>query len=147
MEKIEHIGFLIPEFISLTGLNEEQRSDYYFMKKVTPYIKLAPEERMKENTKVINILNRSDKLDVKEPYRVTNYQLEAPRIKVGNDRDLRGHDEGYFTLREKVRQPVELKNWILVYSEGANPKDDEKTAANFLDQLHFVRKSLGISVL
>ena len=36
-------GFLIPEFISLTGMSDAQRADYRTMKDIAPYTKLRPE--------------------------------------------------------------------------------------------------------
>ena len=53
-ELVEHdiIGYLIPEFISLTGMSDEQRADYKTMREIAPYTKLHPEERMKDQEKV-----------------------------------------------------------------------------------------------
>ena len=126
MEKVQYFGFLIPEFISVTGITEQQRKDYNFMKKMASYTMLSPNERMQENVRAINILNRSEKLEVKDPQPVQAYQLKAPKIQLGNNRHLRGHQSGYFSLTENLRMPVKLKNWILVYSKGRNPKDDDK---------------------
>ena len=39
-------GFLIPEFVSLTGMSDEQRADYSTMKDLAPYTKLEPFARM-----------------------------------------------------------------------------------------------------
>lgn len=44
--KKDIIGYLIPEFISLTGMSDEQRQNYSTMKAIAPYTKLKPEERM-----------------------------------------------------------------------------------------------------
>lgn len=42
LEKKEVIGYLIPEFISLTGLSQEQRTNYECMKEISQYTKLRP---------------------------------------------------------------------------------------------------------
>ena len=34
------MGFLIPEFVSLTGMSDEQRADYRTMKEIAPFTKL-----------------------------------------------------------------------------------------------------------
>ena len=40
--KNDIIGYLIPEFVSLTGMSDEQRSNYNTMKAIAPFTKLAP---------------------------------------------------------------------------------------------------------
>lgn len=57
LEKIETRGFLIPEFVSLTGMSDEQRADWNTMKEIAPFTKLTPEERMTQTEKLINTLN------------------------------------------------------------------------------------------
>ena len=42
MVENEILGFLIPEFISLTGMSDEQRADYNTMKELAPFTKLEP---------------------------------------------------------------------------------------------------------
>jgi hypothetical protein len=42
LEKTEVKGYLIPEFISLTGMSDEQRADYNTMREIAPYTKLKP---------------------------------------------------------------------------------------------------------
>ena len=48
LEKNEIKGYLIPEFIALTGMSDKQRQDHYVMKAIAPFTKLTPEERMKK---------------------------------------------------------------------------------------------------
>lgn len=58
-EKIEIKGYLIPEFIALTGMSDEQRADYGTMREIAPYTKLKPDERLNQTNKIIDILNQN----------------------------------------------------------------------------------------
>ena len=59
LEEKDVIGYLIPEFISLTGMSDEQRADYRTMKEIAPFTKLEPAERMKEQDQIKEVFNRS----------------------------------------------------------------------------------------
>lgn len=49
--------FLIPQFISLTGMSDEQKNNYEVMKRIAPYTKLTPDERLEATAKLIKELN------------------------------------------------------------------------------------------
>lgn len=57
LERIEHRGYLLPEFVSLTGMSDQQRQDYNTMKEIAPFTKLHPNERVENNDKIIKVLN------------------------------------------------------------------------------------------
>ena len=46
MIKRDIIGYLIPEFVYLTGMRKEQKADFNTMKKISKYTKFEPDERM-----------------------------------------------------------------------------------------------------
>jgi len=47
IEKTDVKGYLIPEFVSLTGMSKEQKKNFATMKEIAPYTKFTPDERMK----------------------------------------------------------------------------------------------------
>jgi predicted RNA-binding protein len=47
-EKKDILGYLITEFVSLTGMSDEQRADYKTIREIAPDTKLKPDERMKQ---------------------------------------------------------------------------------------------------
>ena len=59
LEEKDVIGYLIPEFISLTGMSDEQRANYQTMKEIAPFTKLEPSQRMKEQDHIKEVFNRS----------------------------------------------------------------------------------------
>ena len=62
MEKnIEYI-YLIPEFVSLTGLTDNQRSNRSTMAKIAPHTKVNPSERIKEARNIVEKLKGKDGL-------------------------------------------------------------------------------------
>lgn len=53
MEKIYHYIYLIPEFMSLVGLSDSQRSSGNLMKDLAQRTKISPKERMNNILKSI----------------------------------------------------------------------------------------------
>jgi aubergine-like protein len=51
--KRDIMGFLIPEFISLTGMSDEQRANFNTMKSIAPYTKLSPKERVNQTNQLV----------------------------------------------------------------------------------------------
>ena len=50
--KTDIMGYLIPEFISLSGMSDEQRANFTIMKEIAPITKLKPSERLSQ-TKIL----------------------------------------------------------------------------------------------
>ena len=49
--------YLIPEFVSPTGMRDEQKQNYDTMKLIAPFTRLSPNERVEECQKVVDKLN------------------------------------------------------------------------------------------
>lgn len=52
--------YLVPELVCLTGLNEEQKKNFRIMKSLGDYTKLTAIDRMKEASKMVELL-KTDK--------------------------------------------------------------------------------------
>lgn len=81
-EKKEILGYLIPEFVCLTGMSDSQRADYRVMKEIAPYTKLRPDERMKQTGDIVQAFNSSGAIQLQQPKRINAYQLDQPNVKV-----------------------------------------------------------------
>jgi hypothetical protein len=57
IEKNDIKVFLIPEFVSLTGMTDDQRNDYKTMNKVAETTKLTPNQRLDATAKIIQEIN------------------------------------------------------------------------------------------
>ena len=47
IQEIPHYGYLIPEFVSLTGMSDQQRANKNLMKDLAEYTKMTPDQRTK----------------------------------------------------------------------------------------------------
>ena len=45
-KEVKHYVYLVPEFVSPTGMTDEQRADFQTMKALDPFTKLSPDERV-----------------------------------------------------------------------------------------------------
>ena len=88
-EKKERVGdklvttpeyiYLIPEFVSPTGMTEEQRADHNTMKDIAPLTKLTPNQRAEESQETIQEFNKAKSLiNIKNPLKLPGYCLNKP---------------------------------------------------------------------
>jgi aubergine-like protein len=142
--KNDMIGYLIPEFISLTGMSDEQRSNYNTMKAIAPYTKLAPHEKMEKTDTIRDILNKGEELVIGDPLKVEGYQLTEPEVKL-NSQIFKSKD-GTLRFKDRLKTLVSLKDWILVYTTGKNSKYDDEDADNFFSLLQEAAPTYGITI-
>lgn len=124
-EKKDILGYLIPEFVSLTGMSDEQRADYKTMREIAPYTKLKPDERMKQTGDIAQIFNNSGKISVKEPKKINAYQLIQPNVMMKGKNIVKNYNDGSMNIKDPLRDVKEFKDWVVVYSQGRNPKFDD----------------------
>ena len=144
LEKKEIKGYLIPEFISLTGMSDEQRSNFQTMKKIAPYTKLSPEERMKKTGDIVQTLNDSDNIHLSLPQKIKAYQLVQPYVKVQGTQVVKNHGDGSMNIRDKLRSTVNFKDWVVVYSTGKNAKIDDRDADDLANLLGKASEAFGV---
>ena len=78
--------YLLPELVSLTGMDDEQRKNHRNMKLVAGFTKMNPDERVKLYGKAIKMINNPnskydnpDKLiSIKNPKKMSGVILDRP---------------------------------------------------------------------
>lgn len=144
MVKKDIVGYLLPEFVSLTGMSDEQRADYKTMKEIAPFTKLKAHERMDETNDIVNVFNNSRQLELGNPRRVESYQLYQPYARLFNDQVLKNHNDGNMVVKDKLKNPVHFKDWVVVYSLGKNPKFDDKDADELVSVMSKAGATFGL---
>jgi len=116
-------------------MSDEQRSNFQTMKKIAPYTKLSPEERMKKTGDIVQTLNDSDNIHLSLPQKIKAYQLVQPYVKVQGTQVVKNHGDGSMNIRDKLRSTVNFKDWVVVYSTGKNAKIDDRDADDLVNLL------------
>jgi aubergine-like protein len=124
-------------------MSDEQKSNYQTMKEIAPYTKLTPEERMGTTERLINNLNGPD-FDIGRPRNVVGYQLDDPEVILASKNVFRAKD-GSLNFKDKVKQAVNFKDWVIVYSQGKNSSYDDQDADNLSALINEAAKAFGIS--
>lgn len=111
-------GFLLPEFVSLVGLTDEQRNHYETMKKIAPFTKLTPNQRMTETMKLTQTLNESNAIQIGAPVEITAYQLPQPKIQLEGVK-VNVSPVGAFHVQNHLRKAASFGHrWNIVYSQS-----------------------------
>ena len=142
--KTEIKGFLIPEFICLTGMSDEQKADYGTMKEIAPYTKLKPEERMRDTNGIMDILNESGQVTIGHPKRVQAFMLVQPNISVFKNQVIRNHQDGTMNIRDKLKNSLHFKDWVVIYSYSKNSKYDDQDADTLVEILKKASAAFGV---
>ena len=58
--------------------------------------------------------------------------MDNPEVKLSANNIIRAK-EGSLLFRDKVKEAVEFKDWVIVYSQGKNPTYDDNDADDFSD--------------
>ena len=145
--------YYIPEFCSLSGLNDEATKDGFFMKELAKYTKLEPEERVKATNDFIKLLEDPEKKDnntlsAKEKMDLYGikvsplnelfdaYYMNETKLIGGNNKVIHSNDKKFPILDKK-----DMLNWLCFY-EKSNYKDAEE----FYDILNKASKAYGIKI-
>ncbi|KAL4470488.1 hypothetical protein ABPG74_012099 [Tetrahymena malaccensis] len=132
IQKIEEV-YLIPEICNMTGMTEEQRSNFQAMREVANHTKLTPQQRYQSsirNCKFLNSKARASGIQIDENSNVIDaIQLRPPRIGLGGNR-FANAEKGNFDMRAATLDKVVFKNWGIIYN-----KRDEKDVYDFVDNL------------
>ena len=139
------MGYLIPEFISLSGMSDEQRANFTIMKEIAPITKLKPSERLSQTKILVQVLNKNGRLKIREPKRITAFQLAQPNIKLYGNYVMKNNGDGNMIVRDKLKEPVDFKDYVVVYSRGKNHKDDDREADELCENLVKASQSFGIN--
>ena len=137
-------GYLIPEFISLTGMSDEQRADFRIMKSIAPETKFEPRQRFDLTQDIIETMNESGKFKINKPKKIDAYQLFQPYVSIYNNMVVKNHGDGSMNIRDTLKNSKHFKDWVLVYSVGKNPKYDDKDADDLVGILTKASAAFGV---
>ena len=143
LEKKEQLGYLLPEFISLTGMSDEQRANHNTMKSIAPFTKLNPSQRIEKNQAIIEKLNKGEQINIGRPLELDAYELAPPRVKLSSQEFP--SQNGSLNFKDKVLEPVKFNDWTLVYSRGNQSKYDDKDADSLFSLLDKASDAFGIT--
>ena len=145
--------YFIPEFCRLSGLEDDARSDGFFMKELAKYTKLEPLERVKATNEFIKLLEdpekaNNDSLSSKEKMELYGikvsplnelfdaYYMNETQLVGGNNKIIHANNKTFPILKKK-----DMINWLCFY-EKSNYKDAEDLHFN-LDK---ASKAFGLKV-
>jgi aubergine-like protein len=123
----EHDVFLVPELLTLTGLDDNMRRNFQAMSDIAVYTRLQPEKRYAVSNRLSGLFNEDSKAKAvaqdfsfsisAEPVTVQSYNLAGESIYLSGSRTLPIGADGNFQVRENLLEPVQLGNWVVFASE------------------------------
>ena len=118
--------YLIPELVCLTGLNDEERSDYNMMNILARFTRLEPAARLEHIEHLPNsmnteggarrILEQSALVIPRTGETVPSYDLSGEKVKLAGELINIGPD-GNFQVRNGIAEPVALTNWAVMVTD------------------------------
>ena len=146
VETPEYI-YLIPEFVSPTGMTDDQRAQYNIMKLLAPFTKLSPEERVKNCRGMVERFNDGEGglIKIGAPKRMKGHILDRPNLVLGSG-STRPDERGNMRFRNKLKNVAQFKDWIFAYSLGRNPDRDDDDADKAFDLLSKAGETYGIKL-
>lgn len=143
IKKPEYV-YLIPEFVSPTGMTDEQRADHNAMKALSPFTKLTPQERVDSCQFVIEDINKANGLiQIKQAKRFEGYLLNPPDL-LYSDATIHPDNRGNIKHRGTLKEAFNFSSWLFVYSLGKQPKRSDEEADNAVNLLQTAGKTYGI---
>jgi len=144
---------LIPELCSMTGLTDEIRSDFRVMKDISQHTRVTPPQREQAMLKFVqNVYSNPEaseelmkwglELD-RSLLELKGRHMPPEKIVFGSKTITasREADWGREATRENVITPVNINNWLVVYT-----KRDESKSLEFINTLIKVAPPMGIKV-
>ena len=147
--------YFVPEFCSLSGLEDEATKDGYFMKELEKYTKLDPTIRVNKTNEFLYLLsdnerdpNYPDKLSSKEKCELYGievqpvshffhaYYMEETKLCSGNNKNIRSNETTFPVLQKKA-----MTNWIFFYE-----KNNFNDAENLYNNLNKASKAFGLKI-
>lgn len=145
-EKDKHYIYLVPEMVCLTGLTDEQRCNHHIMKSLGQYTKLTAQQRMMSATKMLGDIKKDKELifEINDtPKALDGFTLKTPQVMLGPNKATRV-DKGSMNFKERVLDPIEFKDFVIVYSLGKYPKDDQADVDEAFGLLKSAGQTFGI---
>ncbi|XP_026756481.2 piwi-like protein Ago3 [Galleria mellonella] len=145
---------LVPELCQLTGLTDDQRSNFRLMKDVATYTRITPNQRHAAFKKFIqNVLaNETAKQRLsgwglsiaKETINITARTLPPEPLYFGNNVKIPGKPNADWNgdvTRNGVMQAIDMINWALLFTDR-----DKQITTDFVEVLKRSCRPMGINV-
>ncbi|XP_064073590.1 piwi-like protein Ago3 [Vanessa tameamea] len=145
---------LVPELCQLTGLTDDQRSNFRLMKDVATYTRITPNQRHAAFKKYIqNVLNNETAKNrlkgwgltiAQETINLTARTLPPETLYFGNDVKVPGKPNADWNgdvSRNAVMQAVDIMRWVVLYTDR-----DKQVATDFVETLKRCSRPMGINV-
>ena len=146
----ERTIYLIPELVTLTGLDDTQRANFNLMRELAAYTALPPERRMQTAQRLATFLQTTPaaveelaKFTVSqpaEPVEVMAFSLAGEAAIVGPNASLRISDDGNFRMQNRILQGARLDRWTVLSLE-----EDRAVVREVVDALLGKFRRLGIN--
>ena len=141
--KVPEYIYLLPEFVSPTGMTDDQKAQHSTMKTIAPYTKLTPNQRIENSEGIIKKINDGKGLiTIKNPLKVDGYLLNLPLIQFQSS--VKPDEKGAIKNRGVLKEPHKFKDWVFVYSCGKNPQRDDDDADNAVSTIKKAASTYGI---
>lgn len=79
------------------------------------------------------------------PKKVVGYQLDNPEVKLSANNVVRAK-EGSLMFKDKVKEAVEFRDYVIVYSQGKNATYDDNDADDFVELMHTASKAYNFKL-
>lgn len=123
----EYDIYLVPELMTLTGLDDNMRRNFKAMSDIAVFTRLQPEKRYGVCSRLAKLLNEDEKVKTvaqefdfgiaQEPVTVQAYNVGGESVYLSGNRTLPIGADGNFQVRENILEPVLLSNWVVFASE------------------------------
>jgi len=131
--------YLVPELVSLTGLEDSMRSDYRSMTIINNIAIPTPPKRLDCSKDLANRLN-TNKAAAKVfaefdfhvnpiPLQVNSYNISGESVQVGGNRTLPVGPDGSFQVRDSLLESIDLQNWVIMATDRDQRNADMFTSA------------------
>ncbi|CAH0589121.1 unnamed protein product [Chrysodeixis includens] len=145
---------LIPELCQLTGLTDDQRSNFRLMKDVATYTRVTPNQRHSAFKKYIETVLQNETAKSRlsgwglsiapETVNLTARTLLPESIYFGNNVKIPGKPNADWNgdiTRNHVMQAVDIMKWVVLYTDR-----DRQAAKDFVDTVKRSCRPMGINV-
>ncbi|XP_045537289.1 piwi-like protein Ago3 isoform X2 [Papilio machaon] len=145
---------LVPELCQLTGLTDDQRSNFRLMKDVATYTRITPNQRHAAFKKYIqNVLSNETAKSrltgwglsiAPETVNITARTLPPEPLYFGNNVKVPGKDNADWNgdvSRNAVMQAVDILRWVVLFTDR-----DKNVTNDFVDTLKRCCRPMGINV-
>ncbi|PZC74874.1 hypothetical protein B5X24_HaOG207071 [Helicoverpa armigera] len=153
-KKIDFMICLVPELCQLTGLTDDQRSNFKLMKDVAAHTKITPNQRHAAFKKYIEAVMNNETARSRlagwglsiapETINLTARTLQPETLYFGNNVKVPGKPNAEWNAevtRNHVIQAIDIVKWVVLYTDR-----DKQVARDFLETMKRSCRPMGINV-